>query len=80
MWSLSLPQVAATLAAALVAYEAQDAQGRRLIDEPVLNSVIVLMVITSVLGPILTELFGKRLNPAPDIAPPAASELTVASA
>ena len=57
MWSLSLPQVAATLAAALVAYEAQDAQGRRLIDEPVLNSVIVLMVVTSVLGPILTELY-----------------------
>jgi Na+:H+ antiporter len=80
MWSLSLPEVAATLAAALVAYEAQDAQGRRLIDEPVLNSVIVLMVITSVLGPILTELFGKRLKTAPDIAPPAASELTVASA
>src|SRR5262249_9580407 len=80
MWSLSLPQVAATLAAALVAFEARDAEGRRLIDEPVLNSVIVLMVVTSVLGPILTERFGRRLKPAPDIAPPAASELTVASA
>ena len=64
MWSLSLPQVAATLAAALVAYEAKDAQGRRLIDEPVLNSVIVLMVVTSVLGPILTEQFGKSLKAA----------------
>ena len=61
MWSLSLPQVAATLAAALVAYNAQDAAGKRLIDEPVLNSVIVLMVVTSLLGPILTEVFGKRL-------------------
>jgi Kef-type K+ transport system membrane component KefB len=61
MWSLSLPQVAATLAAALVAFEAQDAEGRRLIDEPVLNGVIVLMVVNSVLGPILTEQFGKRL-------------------
>ena len=80
MWSLTLPQVAATLAAALVAFEARDAQGRRLIDEPVLNSVIVLMVVTSVLGPILTEQFGKRLKTAPDIAPSAASELTVASA
>ena len=80
MWSLSLPQVAATLAAALVAYEAKDAQGRRLIDEPVLNSVIVLMVVTSILGPILTELFGKRLKTAPEIALSAASELPVASA
>jgi Kef-type K+ transport system membrane component KefB len=63
MWSLSLPQVAATLAAALVAFEAQNAAGKRLIDEPVLNSVIVLMVVTSVLGPVLTEQFGKRLLP-----------------
>ncbi len=61
MWSLSLPQVAATLAAALVAYNAQNSAGQRLIDEAVLNAVIVLMVVTSVLGPILTELFGKRL-------------------
>jgi Kef-type K+ transport system membrane component KefB len=80
MWSLSLPQVAATLAAALVAFEAQDAAGRGLIDEPVLNSVIVLMVVTSILGPILTEQFGRRLKADPNIAPPAASELTVASA
>jgi Kef-type K+ transport system membrane component KefB len=79
MWSLSLPQVAATLAAALVAFEARDAEGRRLIDEPVLNSVIVLMVVTSVLGPILTEQFGKRLKAATGIAPPAASEVAVAS-
>jgi Kef-type K+ transport system membrane component KefB len=61
MWSLSLPQVAATLAAALVAFEARNADGRRLIDEPVLNSVIVLMVVTSILGPILTDVFGRRL-------------------
>ena len=61
MWSLSLPQVAATLAAALVAFNAQNSAGQRLIDEAVLNSVIVLMVVTSVLGPILTEVFGKRL-------------------
>ena len=61
MWSLSLPQVAATLATALVAYNAKNASGQRLIDDAVLNSVIVLMVVTSVLGPILTELFGRRL-------------------
>jgi Kef-type K+ transport system membrane component KefB len=61
MWSLSLPQVAATLAAALVAYDTKNAAGERLIGEPVLNSVIVLLVVTSVLGPILTERFAKQL-------------------
>lgn len=62
MWSLSLPQVAATLAAAIAAYEALDVNGDRLISESVLNSVIVLMVLTSILGPILTEVFGKQLQ------------------
>jgi Na+:H+ antiporter len=61
MWALALPQVAATLAVALTAYGTQDASGNRLIDEPVLNSVLVLVVVTSVLGPVLTEVFGKRL-------------------
>jgi Kef-type K+ transport system membrane component KefB len=61
MWSLSLPQVAATLAAALVAYNTTNAAGDRLIGEPVLNSVIVLLVVTSVLGPILTERFARQL-------------------
>lgn len=55
MWSLSLPQVAATLAAALVAFNAFNQQGQRLIDEPILNTIIVLMVVTSILGPVLTE-------------------------
>ncbi len=63
MWSLSLPQVAATLAAALVAYNTTNAAGERLIGESVLNSVIVLLVVTSVLGPILTERFARRLPP-----------------
>jgi Kef-type K+ transport system membrane component KefB len=68
MWSLSLPQVAATLAAALVAYECKGPDGERLIDAPVLNTVIVLMVATSLLGPVLTEQFGRRLvaTAAPD--------------
>lgn len=61
MGALSLPQVAATLAAALVAYQAQNAAGVRLIDEPMVNTVIVLLVVTSVLGPILTEVFGSRV-------------------
>lgn len=61
MWALALPQVAATLAVALTAFNAKDSEGNRLIDEPIINSVLVLVVVTSVLGPILTEVFGKRM-------------------
>jgi Kef-type K+ transport system membrane component KefB len=55
MWSLTLPQVAATLAATLVGFNMFDPAGRRLIDERVLNSVFVLMLSTSILGPVLTQ-------------------------
>jgi Kef-type K+ transport system membrane component KefB len=61
MWALALPQVAATLAVALTAYRTKDPDGNGLIDEPILNSVLVLVVVSSVLGPILTEVFGKRM-------------------
>lgn len=61
MWSLSLPQVAATLAATLVAYQSFNPAGERLIPETVLNSVIVLMVVTSILGPLLTARYASRL-------------------
>lgn len=61
MWSLSLPQVAATLAAALAAYQIQNSAGERLINEAVFNSVIVLMLITSILGPVLTAQFATKL-------------------
>src|SRR6516162_3457751 len=60
IWSLSLPQVAATLAAALVAFQARNAAGVRLIDEPILNTILVMVVVTSILGPILTEHFGRQ--------------------
>ena len=60
IWSLSLPQVAATLAAAIVAFEAKNAAGVRLIDESAINTVLVLVVVTSILGPMLTEYFGRR--------------------
>ena len=59
MWAVLLPQVAATLAVALTAYQAKDAVGNRLIDEADLYSVLVLVVVSSVLGPVLTEVFGK---------------------
>ena len=61
MWALALPQVAATLAVALTAYQAKNAANLPLIDEPVLNSILVLVVVSSILGPILTEVFGKRM-------------------
>ncbi|MBW4574408.1 MAG: cation:proton antiporter [Aphanothece sp. CMT-3BRIN-NPC111] len=49
MWSLSLPQVAATLAATLVGYRA------KLLTEDMLNSVLVLMLVTATLGPLITS-------------------------
>ncbi|MBW4679521.1 MAG: cation:proton antiporter [Microcoleus vaginatus WJT46-NPBG5] len=49
MWSLSLPQVGATLAATLVGVRAG------LLTEDVLNSVIVLMLATATLGPVITS-------------------------
>lgn len=61
MWSLSLPQVAATLAAALVAYKTVNPAGERLINEGVLNSVIVLMLVTSIIGPVITARFASAL-------------------
>ncbi|MBE9229246.1 cation:proton antiporter [Phormidium sp. LEGE 05292] len=49
MWSLSMPQVAATLAATLVGYRAG------MLNEGVLNSVLVLMLVTATLGPLITS-------------------------
>jgi Kef-type K+ transport system membrane component KefB len=61
MWSLTLPQVAATLAATLVAYNTFDARHQRLIDTRMLNVVLALMLFTSIVGPILTEHFAPLL-------------------
>jgi hypothetical protein len=61
MWSLTLPQVAATLAAPLAAYNTFDPAGRRLIDSHLLNAVLVLLLVTSILGPTLTERFAPSL-------------------
>jgi Na+:H+ antiporter len=57
VWSLTLPQVAATLAATLVGYKTFDPGGNRLIDERILNAVFVLMLSTSILGPVMTQYF-----------------------
>jgi len=48
MWSLSVPQVAATLAAAQVGFEAG------ILEESVFNSVVLMMLVTSILGPLIT--------------------------
>jgi len=61
MWSLTLPQVAATLAATLVAFDTFNPAGERLIDRELLNVVLVLMLTTSILGPVLTERFAPRM-------------------
>jgi Na+:H+ antiporter len=62
MWALTLPQVAATLAAAIVAYDTRNAAGERMLDGTMLNAVLVLMLTTSILGPVLTERFAPRLR------------------
>lgn len=56
MWSLSIPQVGATLAATLVGVRAG------VLDERILNSVLVLMLVTSTLGPILTSRYARQLQ------------------
>lgn len=56
MWSLSVPQVAATLAAALVGYQAE------IISSDVFNSVILLMLVTSVVGPLVTTSAATKLS------------------
>jgi Kef-type K+ transport system membrane component KefB len=62
MWALSLPQLAATLAATVTAYNSINAAGERLIGEEVVNVIIVLMVLTATVGPILTERFGQSVK------------------
>jgi Kef-type K+ transport system membrane component KefB len=62
VWSLTLPQVAATLAATLVGYNTFNAAHERLLDDRMLNVVLALMLFTSIVGPMLTERFAPRLR------------------
>jgi len=62
VWSLTLPQVAATLAATLVAHDTLGPAGQRLLDDRMLNVVLVLVLLTAILGPVLTERFAPRLG------------------
>ncbi|MGH2415146.1 MAG: cation:proton antiporter, partial [Microcystaceae cyanobacterium] len=56
IWSLSIPQVAATLAAALVGNRAG------LLSDEVLNSVVVMMVVTSMLSPLILSRSARELS------------------
>ncbi|MGE5301501.1 MAG: cation:proton antiporter [Acidobacteriota bacterium] len=62
MWSLSVPQVAATLAAALVAHATVNKAGQPLIDDRMIDVVIVMIMVTSVVGPVLTRRLGMRIQ------------------
>lgn len=55
MWSLSLPQVAATLAATIAGVNAG------LIGDAIFNAVIVMMLVTSILGPVITARSARSL-------------------
>ncbi len=60
-WSLSLPQMAATLAAAVVAHNTVNAAGEHLLDEGFVNVVLVLVVVTCVAGPVIAERHAKQV-------------------
>ena len=61
MWSLTLPQVAATLAATLVAYKTFNAAGQPLLDARMLNAVLIMVLVTAILGPVLTQRYVPRM-------------------
>jgi Kef-type K+ transport system membrane component KefB len=61
MWSLTLPRVAATLAATLVAYRTVNAAHQPLLDSRMLNGVLIMVLVTAILGPVLTQRFAPRL-------------------
>ena len=58
--SLSLPQMAATLASAVVASQALNAAGQPLVDSIFVNATLVIVVLSCVAGPILTRRFGTQ--------------------
>ncbi|MGF1986369.1 MAG: cation:proton antiporter [Nostoc sp. ZfuVER08] len=65
MWSLSIPQVSTTLAGTLVGYRAG------LFSSEILHSIIILMVVTSTLGPFITSRIAVGLTSSPTVDAPA---------
>jgi Kef-type K+ transport system membrane component KefB len=55
MWSLTLPQVAATLAATLVGFDTVNSAGQHLVDRRIFDAVFVLILVTATIGPIMTQ-------------------------
>lgn len=56
MWGMSLPQVATTLAAALVGNQAG------LLSDDILNAVVVMMLVTALAGPLLVKQTARSLS------------------
>src|SRR5262249_21182932 len=48
IFSITLPQMAATLASAVVGYQTVNAQNERMLDTEIVNAVLVLVVVTCV--------------------------------
>ena len=63
-WALTLPQVAATLAAALVATKTFNAAGEPLLDARMFNAVLLMVLVTSILGPLLVQRFAPAMRAA----------------
>ncbi len=76
MWSLTLPQVAATLAATLVAYRTVNAAGEPLLDGRMLNGVLIMVLVTAILGPVLTQRFAPRMVEEVPVSPSPATSAT----
>jgi Kef-type K+ transport system membrane component KefB len=62
VWSLSLPQMAATLASAVVAYNTVNADGVHLLNDVYVNAVLVLVVITCIAGPMLSQRYARQVK------------------
>ncbi|MCC9607720.1 cation:proton antiporter [Blastopirellula sp. JC732] len=61
IFSITLPQMAATLASAVVGYSTMNAEGERMFDLEFVNGVLVLVVATCVAGPILSKRWGRMI-------------------
>lgn len=64
IFSVTLPQMAATLSSAVVGYNTKNASGQRLFDVEFVNAILVLVVVSCIAGPVLTDRWGKKLKEA----------------
>src|SRR5262249_7160633 len=65
MWSLTLPQVAATLAATLVGFDTINGAGQHLVDRRIFDVVFVLILVTATIGPIMTQRYAPLMLASP---------------